>query len=307
MNQQDSSLNYGLNARRRTSKLSAFQDEEDSDSSPEPDKNSSSQKGGRQVVNKDLSKEQLALRKRAEEQLHSTHTLDSNIFDYDDHYESFSSLHQQQSMLKPDDSLKYNPTEKKESRYISSLLHHAKQRQQEQEIVKERKIAKEQAEEESKDEFQGKDRFITNAFKRKLQEREEWLKNDEELRKREEHDDVTKKKAGETLLFAGFHSNLQQGRTKGTTSTTIDNTDIDKTQFTSHEAPSLKTDHQKISNSSAVNKQDDQRYHEKRVLSTQVSDEHKSLVNFDDIRSQRLIKVLDARKRYLDRLKELAS
>lgn len=310
MNQQDNSLNYGLNARGRSSKRSVFQDDEDSISSLENDT-----QGGRHLVNKELSKEQHALRKRAEEQIHSAQTLDSNIFDYDDHYESFSTLHQQKSQLKPETHTSTS-TEKKESRYISSLLHQAKFRQQEQEIVKERKIAKEQAEEENKEEFKGKDRFITKAFKRKLQEREEWLKNDEEQRKREELEDATKKKAGENILFAGLYSNLQRNvRTQDPRPTvqqgkiTIENKVIENmNQSNLHEVRSVGEDtqmtlnHLKFANSDGATQWKLDNYVQLSHSSVNENEPHDDAT---DIQSARLTKVLHARKRYLDRLKAL--
>ena len=302
MSQQDSSLNFGLNARHRRTKLSAFQDE-DSSSSDVEEKNLQLSQGRRQIVNKELSKDQLALRKRNEQDLSSN----GDIFDYDSHYESFSSLHHQQSQLKPDTYHNTNPsTEKKESRYISSLLHHSKLRQQEREIVMERKIAKVQAAEESKEEFQGKDRFITNAFKRKLQEREEWLKNDEVQRKKEEEDDVTKKVAGENIWLAGFYGNLQKNPTimdTPTVTTTI------RPPVKDEPIATRQISSQPSSFTESAPKFGGRSQHggasckpEESVQSLPVG---VTIFDVDSIRSNRLIKVLCARKRYLDQRKNL--
>lgn len=76
-----------------------------------------------------------------------------------------------------------------QSRYIAVIKEKAKQREREQEIIYERKLAKER----SKDEhmFADKDKFVTSAYKRKLAEQEKW-KEEERLRElREQKEDVS--------------------------------------------------------------------------------------------------------------------
>lgn len=71
------------------------------------------------------------------------------------------------------------------------LMDKAKQREREHEVIYERKIAKER----SKDDhlFADKDKFVTAAYKRKLQEQAKWLEEERLRELREERDDVTKK------------------------------------------------------------------------------------------------------------------
>jgi len=326
MNQRDKSLSYGLNARgRNKSTLKAFHDDDDdSVSSSEYNKKDS---GSRHGVNKDLHKEQLALRKRAEERLHTKNqNVDSHIFDYDDDYESFSSMrrHENPTAHKHDTNTINNNNnntfeKKKESRYISNLLHHAKIRQQEQEIVRERKIAKEQAEEELTGEYQGKERFITNAFKRKLQERDEWLKKDQEQSQREEKEDVTKKKASEHVFFAaGLYSNLQSSQTKERPTTILKNP---QTRYdTNHLDPSSSittnpvettTRNYSIQDNTHFKVEIDPENNNLSSSSTPVMMDHDEGISTMiprkesmTTRSERIYKVLQARKRYFIRRKE---
>ncbi|KAG2308388.1 hypothetical protein Bca52824_028136 [Brassica carinata] len=77
-------------------------------------------------------------------------------------------------------------------RYVHHLMKKAEQRQKEQEIVYERKLAKEREKDEHL--FSGKEKFITGAYKRKLEEQKKWLAEERLRELREEKDDVTKKK-----------------------------------------------------------------------------------------------------------------
>ncbi|XP_059310866.1 uncharacterized protein LOC132062284 [Lycium ferocissimum] len=76
-------------------------------------------------------------------------------------------------------------------KYIQMLMEKAKQREREHEVIYERKIAKER----SKDDhlYADKDKFVTAAYKRKLQEQAKWLEEERLRELREERDDVTKK------------------------------------------------------------------------------------------------------------------
>lgn len=65
----------------------------------------------------------------------------------------------------------------------------AEQRQKEHEIVYERKLAKER--EKDDDLFSGKDKFITGAYKRKLEEQKKWLAEERLRELREERDDAS--------------------------------------------------------------------------------------------------------------------
>lgn len=153
-----------------------------------------------QLLNAELRSEQDGLRKRTE--LAMKRAENSDIYDYDGQYESFSS-----SKEKIETKPSKDQGEKKKSRYVETLLNHAKERQYERELVLERKIAREQAAEDEKGEFIGKEKFVTKSYKRKLEEREAWKNRDDEKNKLNEANDVTKTK-GEGLL--GFYKNIGQ-------------------------------------------------------------------------------------------------
>lgn len=184
-------LSYGLNPRnnaqptRKKKPLSGFDDSSSEDDQKAPTT-------GRNATNKAISAEQYALRKRAAAAL--------DEYDYDGQYESFSKNN------KP----KEKKNEDKSSKYISNLLQSAKRRTQEQEIIYERKIAKDQAAEDEEMQYEGKEKFVTSAYKRKLAEREEWVKEEKERERKEAEEDVTKKTSG-AFLFAGFGRNVLSG------------------------------------------------------------------------------------------------
>ena len=86
-------------------------------------------------------------------------------------------------------------------KYISNLLKQAEIRNQEEERRKERKVQKER--EEEGDEFADKEKFVTSAYRKKM---EEMQKLDEEEKKKEAMEqmlDVTKQKD-----MSGFYRHL---------------------------------------------------------------------------------------------------
>lgn len=86
-------------------------------------------------------------------------------------------------------------------KYISNLLKQAEVRNQEEERRKERKVQKER--EEEGDEFADKEKFVTSAYRKKM---EEMQKLDEEEKKKEAMEemlDVTKQKD-----MSGFYRHL---------------------------------------------------------------------------------------------------
>ncbi|RDX70473.1 Nuclear speckle splicing regulatory protein 1, partial [Mucuna pruriens] len=89
-------------------------------------------------------------------------------------------------------------------KYIQNLIKKAKEREQYREIVYEKKIAKER----SKDDHlhAGKDKFITEAYRKKLAEREKQMELERLRELQEERDDVTKKKD----FLLDFYSNLDK-------------------------------------------------------------------------------------------------
>lgn len=73
-------------------------------------------------------------------------------------------------------------------KYIEKLLKKAEQRQREQEIVYERKLAKERSTEDHL--YADKDKFVTRAYKKKLAEQAKWMEEERLRQIREEKDDV---------------------------------------------------------------------------------------------------------------------
>ena len=185
-------LSYGLNPRTDKSVAAAPTRKRKGLSRFDSDSSSDESTTGRTATNKAIAAEQNALRKRAEAAL--------TTYDYDGEYDSFTKN-------KPVEPKK---NENKSSKYISRLLETSKRRTREQEIIYEKKIAKEQAAGDENMQFEGKEKFITSAYKLKLAEREEWMREEKEREKREQQEDVTKKSA-ENFLFAGFGRNILNG------------------------------------------------------------------------------------------------
>jgi len=189
-----SGLGFGLNSRK--SKKSVFQES----SSDESHDDSNEKLSCRASVNRKLVVEQEALRRRAEKAMETASS--DNLYRYDAEYESFSTDNKQNKLhtSQPNEN-------KKESRYITELLVKAKDRKYERDIIMERKIAREQGKEATED-YLGKDKFLTNSYKRILAERHAWIEKDKKKSKIEDAEDVTKKK-GDTALM-GFYQNLSR-------------------------------------------------------------------------------------------------
>ncbi len=158
----------------------------------------------RSRVNQAVRSEQDALKRRAQKAMQMT---DANVYDYDGAYDSFhKNPAAEQEEAKDDD---------RKSRYIADLLEAAKKRKHERDIVYEKKIAREQAIEETEQDFRGKEKFVTAAYRKKLEERELWLAQDEQQRKEDEENDVTKKTGG--LGMATFYGSLSYNTAMGGT------------------------------------------------------------------------------------------
>jgi len=221
------SLSYGLNPpkKRKTGKgLTGFDDDDD-DSHDEP----AHPPTGKSVINRDIAREQAALRKRSQAAMTNLDDDTAMAYDYDAHYESFASG----SSNAARNTDRRNTSSRgsadatgdgddrprpKRSRYVANLLKHAERRTREQEIIYERKVVKEQAvEEETQGElFAGKEKFITSSYKKKLAEREEWARREDEKAKREEEEDVAARarkegKKGSFLYGGGFARNVVLG------------------------------------------------------------------------------------------------
>ncbi|KAK4358546.1 hypothetical protein RND71_020775 [Anisodus tanguticus] len=120
--------------------------------------------------------------KDIEEQHKKALEEDPSVFDYDGVYDDMKV-----KAVQP----RAQDREERKPKYIQMLMEKAKQREREHEVIYERKIAKER----SKDDhlYADKDKFVTAAYKRKLQEQAKWLEEERLRELREERDDVTKK------------------------------------------------------------------------------------------------------------------
>ena len=78
------------------------------------------------------------------------------------------------------------------------MMKQAERREKEHEIVYERKLAKEREKDEHL--FSDKEKFVTGAYKRKLEEQKKWLAEERLRELREERDDVSS-----VSLFILFH------------------------------------------------------------------------------------------------------
>ena len=107
---------------------------------------------------------------------------DSSVFDYDSHYDSIQA---QRSEPKRQEKMA------RESRYIASLLEKAEERKREQSVLYERQLAKERV---AEDHLYGdKERFITAAYKKKLEEDAQWKDEQKRQQDLEERNAVEKR------------------------------------------------------------------------------------------------------------------
>lgn len=107
---------------------------------------------------------------------------DPSVFDYDGVYDEMK-----EKIARP---VSQDRQERK-PKYIQALVEKAKVREREHEIIYEKKLAKERNKEEHL--FADKEKFVTNAYKKKLAEQAKWLEEERIRELREERDDVTKK------------------------------------------------------------------------------------------------------------------
>jgi len=96
----------------------------------------------------------------------------------------------------------------RQSKYIEALKEKAEQRKREQDIVYERKLHKERSKEDHL--FGDKDKFVTSAYRKKLEEEKKWLEEERRRQLQEERDDVTKKKDLSDFYF-GLAKNVAFG------------------------------------------------------------------------------------------------
>ena len=108
---------------------------------------------------------------------------DPTVFDYDDVYDSFKSG--ESSKNRKDEKLN------RQSKYIADLKAKAVEREREQNMVYERRKVKEVEKEEH---FYGqKEKFITSAYRKKLEEEKQWKERERLEEEEERRNDVTKR------------------------------------------------------------------------------------------------------------------
>jgi coiled-coil domain-containing protein 55 len=152
-------------------------DDDDDDSD-----HSGNDKGG----NTALLAHQDALRQRAERALQQAKAQgDDVLYDYDGAYDSFSSEAKAKAKEEHESSSANNT--KPKSKYITGLLKNAEKRQHILENIREKQNAKQLKQEEEENEalYGQKEKFVTKSYKRKLQERQRWVEEEEAQEKRD--------------------------------------------------------------------------------------------------------------------------
>uniref|UniRef100_A0ACD5UBR7 Uncharacterized protein n=1 Tax=Avena sativa TaxID=4498 RepID=A0ACD5UBR7_AVESA len=124
---------------------------------------------------------------------------DPSVFAYDEVYDDMK-----EKAARP----KMQAKVVRQSKYIEALKEKAEQRKREQDIVYERKLHKERSKEDHL--FADKDKFVTSAYRKKLEEEKKWLEEERQRQLREEREDVTKKKDLSDFYF-GLGKNVAFG------------------------------------------------------------------------------------------------
>jgi coiled-coil domain-containing protein 55 len=199
LNSRDSSNNSKKKKKKKAVGLTGFDGRSGSsdDDVDEPNNNdnalsvkkrtASSSNSGRDAVNRAIVAEQAALRHRVSAIADAT---DGVNYDYDAEYDSFSTTPKTNEVAGDDTTTTASSKVKAKPRYITSLLQTAQRRNREHEVVHERKIIHEQQQQqEETEEYEGKERIITQSYKRKLEEREHWAKEEAERTRLEEFRD----------------------------------------------------------------------------------------------------------------------
>ena len=127
--------------------------------------------------------------------------IDSSIFDYDSFHDAKSIVNEAKKAADRHDAVERKP------KYINNLLDAAARRKQDQLIAREKLLQKER--EAEGDEFAGKDKFVTGAYK---QHQEEARRLEEEEKKKSEDDEKRKRAMGGGMQ--GFYKTMMDQREK---------------------------------------------------------------------------------------------
>jgi coiled-coil domain-containing protein 55 len=135
---------------------------------------------------------------------------DASVFDYDAVYDDMKSSRESEATKRA----AKREAEKKQPKYISTLLQQAKIREVENERIRERRLLHERKADDAL--YGDKEKLISASYKRKLQELQRWDAEDARLAALEDHEDVTKQ--GEHAM-AGFYANLNKNIAMGGSTT----------------------------------------------------------------------------------------
>lgn len=157
--------------------------------------------GGDDDVEGEISRQAIKNRalKEIEEQQRKALAEDPNVFDYDGCYDE---MKQKSVRRKVQDRADTQP------KYIHKLIHKADERKREHDIIYERKLTKERSKEDHL--FADKEKFVTGAYKKKLEEQQRWAREQALRDLRDERDDVTKKTDVSDFYF-NLHKNVAFG------------------------------------------------------------------------------------------------
>ncbi|CAN6241680.1 unnamed protein product [Urochloa humidicola] len=136
---------------------------------------------------------------KVEEQQKKAIEEDPSVYAYDEVYDD---MKEKEARPKMQDKVV------RQSKYIAQLKEKAEQRKREHDIVYERKLQKERSKEDHL--FGDKDKFVTSAYRKKLEEQQKWLEEERIRQLREEREDVTKKKDLSDFYF-GLEKNVAFG------------------------------------------------------------------------------------------------
>nr|GMD32436.1 nuclear speckle splicing regulatory protein 1-like [Ipomoea batatas] len=133
---------------------------------------------------------------------------DPSVFDYDGVYDGMK-----MKAVQPQ-------AQDREPKYIQQVIDKAEQRERELGIIYERKLAKERTKDDHL--FADKDKFLTSAYKKKLQEQEKWMQEERLRELREAKENVTKKtditdfyfSLASNIAFGGGESEISSSNTK---------------------------------------------------------------------------------------------
>ncbi|XP_023873045.1 uncharacterized protein LOC111985623 [Quercus suber] len=175
-----SKIGYGLNLRLPSQQKKKQQQQQQSSKPPRPPAfgfNDDDDDDVESDISRQASKNKSL--KDIEEQQKKALEEDPTVFDYDGVYDDMKQKAIQPRVQDRQDRM---PT------YIQLLKEKTKEREKYREVVYERKIAKERSQDDHL--YADKDKFVTSAYKKKLEEQKKWMEEERLRELREAQDDV---------------------------------------------------------------------------------------------------------------------